>query len=740
MGHWAKKKYIGRTVFAICVCVFMLACGREERQRGIDGHVYEAELLADTGDWGYHFKSDGNWLYYIDYGRNLFRVPLEGDLESPKAEKISGGEEVQDYAVDAEGGVYIYKAEERYRSGRAELTGGVLVKYGTDGKESFSISLEDHNAIYGSLSAEPGFLAAGGRNDVFLLSGDEILVVDGEMGKIRCSLDIASNRPEESFLGAEKLLEGGNGRVYYLVSDAVRQTVYEVAKTGESYRLQAMSGKGWDEKTSLAGKFYGSLWGMLYSGLDGVLWQYAPGEEKWSELLRWSDSNLWQNGQEIVWISESRLLTSFISHKNGGNDFYLLSKKSVDELPKKEELVLACHGHCPDELEDAVIFFNRGSDQYHVTVQVYEGEDAFVRLDAALVSSDPPDMLELSGLDMEKYGGKQALENLTEYMSGDSSLRREDFLEGVLDGYTVDGRLVGIPSAFVCHTLLAQTAEAGDEAGWTMDDMISLSREYPGRKLNGRSFYRNLDMICGSYIMNRFVDRKRGECDFDSDEFGRLIAWLAEHSGTGTDYYASEEVENPLIVCDEVGNILEFLRDVLRSEKGMTMIGYPSVDGRPLHHAWTYNAVGITSKSRNKEGAWGFIEYFLSLETGDFAYGIPTRRDLLDEMLEDAATPAYLSIDGEIQYDENGNPIEMAKWAGYSGGEPFSEDCATQEETDRFLEMLSHTDFSPDSGLKSQVMSIIAEEMTGYFNKDKSLEEVTGMIQNRVGVLLGEFL
>lgn len=218
------------------------------------------------------------------------------------------------------------------------------------------------------------------------------------------------------------------------------------------------------------------------------------------------------------------------------------------------------------------------------------------------------------------------------------------------------------------------------------------------------------------------------------------MEWLKEHSGSGTEYYDREDVEDPLIVWKDTGRILGFLTDFLRIGEETTLIGYPSIDGRPLHHAWTYNAVGISSKSRNKEGAWQFIEAFLSSEADPFSYLIPTRKDMLDRLLEDARTPAYLSFDGEIQYDENGNPIETAKWITLSEGQHIYHDCATQEETDQLLEILSHTDFSPESSLQSEVTSIIAEETASYFRKEKPLKEVTDVIQNRVNTLLKESL
>ena len=713
------KKFFVWIILLMPLVVFA-ACGKTERQRGIEGYIYEAELLSGTEDWGSNFKSSGSWLYYIGYGSSLYRIPLgeDGKLEgeSPAGARFSAGDGILDYTINADGGIYCFYASAGWHgSGNVELAGGRLSKYLEDGEEAFRLSLDGRKAVYASLPADPGFLAAGREGRVFLLNGDEILAID-EAGAIAGRADITALRPGEGYSGTERLLEGEGGRVYYMTEKEGRQTVYELSEEGNDFRLQAMSGGGWEEKNSLLGKFYGSPHGILYCGMDGIL-QCCGGEGEWRDMLRWSDSNLWQNAQEVTWMPEGRVLVGFMVLRDGdvSHEYYLLDRRKAEELPEKEELVLVCIGVCHNDLEDAVIRFNRDSDKYHITIETYDGEDAVTRLDTRLVSSDPPDLLELSELDVAKYGEKQALADLDEYLEKSSLLKREDFLEGILEGYTVNGRLTGIPSGFMCFTLLGHPAETGEQPGWTVEDMMALTEAYPGRKLNGFSFYFNLERLCADYVMDQFVNRESGECRFDSDEFRSLVQWLAGHSGSGRGYYDEEEVVEPLIIWERIFEFTDYLRYVSRSDERLAMIGFPSQDGQPLYRAGAVNVVGITEKSGCKEGAWQFLEFFLSREvertwqlSGDF----PSRRDLVEKMLEEAATPGY--------------------WHEY--------DCATPEEVRGVEEMIAHTDFSLKDSLELQVMNIIAEEAESYFNGDKSLEEAAKVIQNRVSTLVQERL
>lgn len=89
-------------------------------------------------------------------------------------------------------------------------------------------------------------------------------------------------------------------------------------------------------------------------------------------------------------------------------------------------------------LKDQVAAFNRASGEYRVVIQVYQGEEGMVRLDADLVSSNPPDLLDLQWLDVEKYAGRMVMEDLAPYLEDSAALDREDYLDGVLNAYTIN--------------------------------------------------------------------------------------------------------------------------------------------------------------------------------------------------------------------------------------------------------------------------------------------------------------
>ena len=62
----------------------------------------------------------------------------------------------------------------------------------------------------------------------------------------------------------------------------------------------------------------------------------------------------------------------------------------------------------------------------------------------------------------------------------------------------------------------------------------------------------------------------------------------------------------------------------------------------------------------------------------------------------------------------------------------------SREMAEKLMAFLEAADFTPDWGLRQMVVSIVLEESEPYYTGDKSLEEVTGIIQNRVQLLLKE--
>ena len=91
--------------------------------------------------------------------------------------------------------------------------------------------------------------------------------------------------------------------------------------------------------------------------------------------------------------------------------------------------------------------------------------------------------------------------------------------------------------------------------------------------------------------------------------------------------------------------------------------------------------MGLASKSKNKDGAWEFMQVLLSedyqddLAEGRNGYGFPIKKSSLDKQFEKDMEPDYYE-------DEDGNKVESPKTTW--GWDDFEMEimAATQEEVD----------------------------------------------------------
>ena len=705
-------------------CLFLAAvlllsgCGAQARQRGIGGSYYEAENIAWEDSPGIIRYRNG-YLYVYDENRNELRRQLSEESghrlgEGPEevVYRGTGGMLLQDFAVDDQGGIYCFFLKSGLTASfQSEITAGVLIKLGADGSTEFELPVEDFPRDWSG--SKGSCLAMGGEGRLFLFSGNTIYVAEGEHGFIS-AVDVSADFPKGQAQRGQ-IWEGADDRVYCRVDAAGENVVYEVAKEGNFFCLKKMGGDEWEAGNAENGVLFGSSRGLLCNGSDGILRQYSPERGCWRDILNWSDSNVGGYLTEVVQIAEEEFLASFFLSSDRKTETYVLRGRPAEDAPKRQELVLACYGNAAQYLTEQVAAFNRTNDKYHLTIQIYQGEEGLARLDAELVSADAPDLLDLQWLDAEKYGKRKVMEDLTVYLDESPVLEKDDFLEKVTVAYTLEERLVCIPTTILLQTVLGRSSLFGETSGWDMEDAMSLTERYPDYTLFDRNgFAYNLDFFWGDYIAERFVDWENGVCSFDGEEFCCLMKWMAEHSaGKGYENRGGgQDTGEQMAVQAALSSAEEYARYLDEFDQDAVIVGYPSSDGRALHRVQVFDALGIPSRSRHKEGAWAFLEYFLSEPEGPGLYGFPSRRDLLEQMLEE--TVVFYSV-----FDQR----------------PLSE-----TEKEQILNAVSEADFSDvvRRGRKEKLLTIIREEMEGYLDGYKTMEEAAAVIQNRAGVFIQE--
>ena len=219
--------------------------------------------------------------------------------------------------------------------------------------------------------------------------------------------------------------------------------------------------------------------------------------------------------------------------------------------------------------------------------------------------------------------------------------------------------------------------------------------------------------------MGSYVDWEKGECSFDGDKFRELLELAASIDLTFmTQQELDEKLADGSLLLNRayISSVSDYLSSIEQfGESAVSWVGFPSENGGK---AVLYDRmpVGITESCQNKEGAWQFASSLLGEEFQRYhlKFVFPIRLNILKESFQEAM--------------KEQNP-KM-----FQGGEPPRP--ATQEEIDALFEGICSA--QSNRVFDSNIWNIIAEDVEPYFEGRKTVEEVMGVIQNRVSVYVSE--
>lgn len=501
---------------------------------------------------------------------------------------------------------------------------------------------------------------------------------------------------------------------------------------------------------------------MMYPGDGGKvllsdgkkLYEMDAASGETTTLLSWLDSDV--NGNRIRGLTasgEDTLLVMLERYTRTGSNTYelgTLTKTPADQIPERTILTLGAV-YLDDNIQNAVIDFNRKSDTYRITLvdySTYNTEEDYTlgakQLDMDVISGNSPDLISLDSGNVQKYMNKGVLANLTELMDKDGEISMDQLLTGPLQAYTQDGKLYGMPYSFGITTLYGSAKLLGDRESWTLEDMAQVIDGLP-EETTVMNYTTQADFLSNMVYrnMSRFVDYGKAECFFDGDEFKSLM----EVSAKLPEDYNYGESEDGVAYAVSSGDEMEMLQtgDALLSsgwlsssyelknfynlyikENGIVKIGYPSDSGNGATLN-VYGGLAIADKCANKDGAWAFVKTVLSDDFQNEQWNLPVTVSAMDKILAEAMEKEYYMDGDEKVYVDS---------VGYIGNTEYPMKELTQEQADSFKDYVNGA--TVVGNYDSDIMEIVTEEAAAYFAGDKTADEVAKLIQNRVSIYLGE--
>jgi multiple sugar transport system substrate-binding protein len=257
------------------------------------------------------------------------------------------------------------------------------------------------------------------------------------------------------------------------------------------------------------------------------------------------------------------------------------------------------------------------------------------------------------------YAGDTAaglVQDLTPFLEADSTGLRNDFSPGLLEEFTRDGKLTGLPLGirpnllYYNADLLAQRGLKPPANDWTFDDFLALISAAASTDENNPSYGLALDynlwpvdmFLAGRNLRLADLNADPPHLTFDSPESQAFLEWLVELAGANVLYSASSiDVESynenftaarQAILDGKVAFWLSWYAD---DSGGTFQIQDPgfNLGVAPLPGAgngWNPRHVSlglfISPNAENPQACWEWMKFLTENTAGD--YGVPARRSV----------------------------------------------------------------------------------------------------------------
>lgn len=387
-------------------------------------------------------------------------------------------------------------------------------------------------------------------------------------------------------------------------------------------------------------------------------------------------------------------------------------------------------------MRDLIASFNRSQNRIRIEPVIYtKGCDyntGFEKLKLDIIQNKAPDMFSTAEMDLEILANAGALADIYGFMDQDPECGRETLVSSVLKAYEINGGLYSLSPDFYVFTMWGGESVVKGRNGVTMEELMEILKENGGdvNSIYGFSADESVLRTLCTLGMDEFIDWEKRTCDFTGDGFRDVLEFAREYQGKQFDslYRAIRDGE-VLMTLMSVSSV-EDCR--LWSEiygEDIQYIGCPTAEGTGSA-LYMGEQLAVSARTEHSAEAWEILKYFLLHGYERIGTGFPLVRGQFENFLENSLTE-------ETALDELGNPYRIPR-------KRFSERDTTEIEiykaeprdVEAVREMIENA--TKKYEYSNEVLIIIEEGAEGYFKGQKTIDDVTRIIQNRVQLYLNE--
>jgi multiple sugar transport system substrate-binding protein len=464
-------------------------------------------------------------------------------------------------------------------------------------------------------------------------------------------------------------------------------------------------------------------------GIFGV--EDVFGTPQIKQLLSWGDSAIaYDSSWKICAPTESEFCVQISDE--------IFSLSPIDDQTESEDivrLVLAANGQ--SNLQNYVSGYNASQNKYYVEVTDYSdgaaSNGAVTRLNTELISGAGPDLIDFETFQNKSfYAQKGYLTDLMPFFEKDLNPSDYPLLKVLSEGES----LFYAPAGYAIMTAYGTATYFDDQQVLSIKDYLQIEKALPDVMIMCSLGQEDLlGNLLRDYIPDN-LDWENASCSFDTPELMEILKivkgienskGLGEQAELGQDYVlASAFINNPT----QIKQLEE------KTGQEISFVGWPTTSGKPGSYLYLAGVVGINRNSKAQDAAWDFVKYIISspdVQESLLGTMFPVCDTVLETRLDYMLDP-YAEFEGkEITVNSDGtfNVDGVYQDRSY---DPSPE--ITQEQVQKLRNLISSAvtmyDYDP------QVYSIIHEEANTYFAGQKTVEQATQTIQQRVSLYVAE--
>ena len=475
-------------------------------------------------------------------------------------------------------------------------------------------------------------------------------------------------------------------------------------------------------------------------------YELLGGKKEISELIpifRFQDIDI--EPSEILFICSLIDGRLFAINKAENTDLIYIVKGHEQGEEKKEILNLASLDR-DSQIEKEVAKFNKNNKKYRIEIKNYgEYEEPLQNFLIDLSTGAEFDLVEFPSNETDKMVAKEIFADLYPFIDSDAALNRDDFYENMLKAFEYEGKLYQSVSFVHLYGWVTKYARINNMEKWDVESIRRYMEQNSGVNIftdtSGEDILKQMILISSREL----IDWEHKSCNFDSDDF-RNILILARDYGVGSSEIRDADkvsalLENRLLFVETPISIEDFCvyHKVLGDDMAVVASPYVKQNGANLYSTMTQ--IGIIANSKYQDGAWQFVRHFFTREYQDISddasfqmtgySGFPVRKDCMEDLIR--------RFTATEDYEKDGKWYTAIKPNDYSiGWDEFDIDIGpmSKEEEEMLRELLANAKQKQE--IDPVIWNIVLEESRYFFSGEKTPEETTKIIQNRVMIYMNE--